>query len=223
MNFYYDTEYNFILNECDFYPDFQITSNANNLKVSSGQSLTIPVTLNFEGITSNSETDIEFWLSSDDENLGFRILEQKISFEPSQSTISSDFVLDIPLTFGTGRYFLTIIVDSNSEVLERDELNNYVNIIVNIDNSSLDDQLLFPNPVNDLVKVFVRDKAATGKVEILISDFMGRIFLEGNSFKDEEEFFTSFDVSSFPEGIYAVKFSFKFGKDKTFVFYKTSF
>ena len=221
MNFYYEQEYSTVLSDCDFFPDFSITSNESALNISSGQFLDLAFELGSEGVNEDTDLEVEFWLSDDNNILGFRIYHDLITVPGGSALLNTNFSFEFPIEYGTGEYFMTVLIDPDGKILERDERNNFHNISVTVDNSSLDDFILFPNPATDQVKIFLREPRASGKVSVLISDYYGRIVGTKNLFKNEnQELFTSIDISDLPAGMYIVSIDIRFGMNRAISFYK---
>ncbi len=221
MNFYYEQEYSTVLSDYDFFPDFSITTNESSLNISSGQFLYLVFELGNEGVNEDTDLEVEFWLSADGNILGFRIYDDVITIPRGTGLMNTNFAFEFPLEYGTGQYFMTVLIDPSGKILERDERNNFHNLRVIVDNSSLNDFILFPNPVTDQVKIFLRDPRASGKVSIIISDYHGRIFMTKDLFKiEDQELFTSIDVRQLPSGMYIVSFDIRFGTNRAISFYE---
>lgn len=78
--------------------------------------------------------------------------------------------------------------------------------------------LLYPNPAEDEVRVFIRDRFLTRNVEIRVVDYLGRVYIEEERFKRQEEFITSVDISSLPPGLYLMELTFPDNNEEKEVF-----
>jgi len=116
--------------------------------------------------------------------------------------ITKTFKVEFPISKGTGEYTLTAVLDPNSEILERDKRNNFHAIDLTVDNAQFEDVVLFPNPVQNRLKVFVRDRTKGGEIRLQISDYLGRQYSNEKRFKNGDEFFAEMDVDFLPQGLY---------------------
>lgn len=202
MQFFVETtELVDLVSDCDFYPDYAIESTTNTLNITSGQVLEINYTFDNQGITEDQSVEIHWNLTQEGE-LELTIQKDTLELEAGSSTISQTFKVEFPIAKGTGNYTLTAIVDPASKVVERDKRNNFHPIDITVDNSQFSDVLLFPNPANDRLKVFARDKARGGDITLQIVDYMGRIYYEQKKFKNDEEFFAEVDIDFLAAGLY---------------------
>ena len=128
------------------------------------------------------------------------------------------FKLKFPLARSTGNYTITAVVDPISEYLERDNRNNVVPFDITIDNSRFGDVVLYPNPAEEEVRIFIRDRLLTRNVEIRVVDYLGRVYIEEERFKRQEEFITSVDISALPPGLYLMELTFPDNNEEKEVF-----
>ncbi|MBX2815767.1 MAG: zinc-dependent metalloprotease [Saprospiraceae bacterium] len=204
MNFWYEEELDYLLQDCDFFPDFGLSSRTNSLNLSSGQPLSLDFELSRVGVTEASEVEVFFSLLGENDDIPTIIHRETITIAPGDLTSIQPFLFDFPLTKGTGNYVLSVILDPNSEYLERDKRNNFHEFNVVVDNSQYDDQLIFPNPFGDQLKVFLRESNLGGDVEINVVDLLGRIVITEDRFKRSGEFFAEVDTAALPSGTYVV-------------------
>lgn len=190
-----------IISDCDFYPDFAIAADENNLKITSGQVLNIEYTFDNQGITEDQEVEIHFKLAQEGE-LELIIHKEIIFLEAGSSTITKTINVEFPISKGTGNYVLTAALDPESIFLERDKRNNFHSINIEVDNNQFSDGVLFPNPADDRLKIFVRDKAKGGDITLQVVDYMGRVYYEEKKFKRADEFFAEVAIDFLPAGLY---------------------
>ena len=222
MNFYLETtDLSELITDCDFFPDFAITEDNTINRISSGQIMPLTYQFDTEGVTEPIEVDIAFMLQATDSPLNFTIHTETITIEPGEDQFEITFQVPIPIEYGSGDYTLTTALDPKSLVQERDKRNNFLAANLIIDNSSLEDNILFPNPAQEEVKVFLRERSSSGEINLTISDSMGRLYLSEKRFKGETEFSTEVAVGDLPEGLYVLTLQFiRAGNSKSFIFYK---
>ena len=202
MNFYLETtDLNTIVSDCDHFPDYAIDATQNQLNITSGQIMELIYSFDNQGITKDQEIEI-FWKLAQEGEIELTIHKDTLLLKAGSGSISQTFYVEFPLFKGTGNYVLTTALDPNSKILERDKRNNFHRIDIAVDNSQFSDVVLFPNPVQNRIKVFIRDRFRGGKITMQIVDRMGRIILEEERFKNQDEFFTEMDVLDLSFGFY---------------------
>ena len=202
MNFYLETtDLATIITDCDFYPDYSIASTEDKLNITSGQVMELNYTFDNQGITEDQSVDI-FWRLTQEGEVELTILKDVLELKAGSASITQTFKVEFPISKGTGNYTLTAVLDPDSKVQERDKRNNFHAIDLTVDNSQFSDILLFPNPANDRLKVFARDKARGGDITLQIIDYMGRIYYEEKKFKNGEEFFAEVEIEFLAAGLY---------------------
>lgn len=221
MNFYYQTtDLNEITQETDAFPDFSIASNEQKVEITSGQTLDLTYTFANRDINEDKEVEI-FWRLAQEGEVELTIQKDTLQLIAGSETITKTFQVEIPISKGTGEYTLTAVLDPNSKILEQDKRNNFYATELVINNDQFTDLVLFPNPAQDRIKIFARDRAKGGDITMQIVDYMGRIFLEEERFKNGDEFFAEMDISALPAGLYY--FNLRFDRDdesKPFLFIK---
>lgn len=222
MNFYLEsTDLADFITDCDFFPDFAIKEENTINTIASGQTMALTYEFNTEGVTEPIEVDISFMLQETDSPLNFTIHTETITIQPGEDLFEITFQVPLPIEYASGDYTLTTALDPKSLIQEQDKRNNFLSSNLKIDNSNLSDNLLFPNPVQEEVKVFLRERGSTGDVNLIISDALGRVYLREKKFKGETEFSTRVQVGDLPEGLYILTLEFIIGgKSKSFLFYK---
>lgn len=202
MNFYLETtDLSTIIADCDFYPDYAIASTENKRTITSGQVMEIPYTFDNQGITADQTVEIHWRLAQEDE-LELTIQKGILELKAGSATINEVLKVEFPISKGTGNYTLTAVLDPDSKIQERDKRNNFHAIDLTVDNVQFSDVLLFPNPANNRLKVFARDKARGGDITLQIIDYMGRIYYEEKKFKNGEEFFAEVEIDFLAAGLY---------------------
>ncbi len=221
MHFWYEMELNYLIEDCDFFPDFSIKTDQTSFTINTGQTLQLPFEFSNSGIQQEYNLDLHFQLLAENENITFTIQKEELQILPGQEDFTIDFAVPFPLSRGTGRYKLTAVLDPESSILERDKRNNIQILEVIVDNSQLQDQVLFPNPVQDQLKVFLRDQRSSGNVFVEVADLYGRTYSSFKTFKSNEEFIVEVDVSSLEYGTYVLTLLFERNDDKkSFLFHK---
>ena len=224
MNFYHSTELTYLTSECSF-PDFLISSAEPTKSIRADQDINVTYALDREGDIDLNEIEVYFWLSDDQSELGTIIQKEIITLPPGSTTLDLDFSIDFPINRSTNTYYLTAQVDPEFKVLEQEEGNNLHTITVTVDNSSLEDQVVFANPVsNNILKIFLRDNSSKTELNFYIWDHLGRLHKTVNAFKNRDEYFEEIDISALADGIYILEAHFPDkGKSQSFNFYKQSF
>jgi len=223
MSFYSTTELTYLTSECSF-PDFLISSAEPSKSIRADEDIKIKYSLDLDGDIDLEEIEVYFWLSDDEAELGTIIQKETISLPPGSTSLDLDFNIDFPINRSTNTYFLTAQVDPEFKVLEQEEGNNLHTISVTVDNSALEDQVVFANPVsNNILKIFLRDKSTKTELNFYIWDHLGRLHKQVDVFKNREEYFEEIDVSSLADGLYILEAHFPDkGRSESFNFYKQS-
>ncbi len=202
MNFYYETtDLSEIIQDCDFYPDYAITSASNQMDITSGQTLELTYNFDNQGINEDQEIEI-FWKLAQEGEVELTIQKDTLKLAAGSGNITETFRIEFPISKGTGAYTLTAVLDPDSKILERDKRNNFHAIDLTVNNDQFEDVVLFPNPVQNRLKVFVRDRSKGGEIRLQISDYLGRLYTNEKKFKNDDEFFAELDVDFLPQGLY---------------------
>jgi len=202
MNFWYEEELSYLVQNCDHFPDFSISSSENSLNITSGERVDFNFDFGSLGVTEKTEVEVYFSLFGESDDIPTIIHKDTVSIDGGSDLSTVSVVVEFPLTKGTGDYTLTVILDPNSQYLERDKRNNFKEIAVEIDNSQFEDESIFPNPVNDELNIFLRGSQRRGDIFVEISDLYGRSYLSEKRFRKTDEFFTRVDVSGLRAGTY---------------------
>ena len=217
VRYTHENDNNFVLDNCNFFPDFQVATDTRLNTIRSDQSLTVDYTFENTGIQEDFEVPVFIYLSDDPTERGFIIKKDTISFSAFEGAKLETFDIELPLNSSTNKYYLTILVDPNFRFLELEEANNLLTIEFDIDNNSLEDEVIFPNPTNGNFKLFVRDSRVANNFIISIYDTDGRLQKRLDGFKNRDEHFTELDISEFRPGLYVVDVFFtKHDRRKTF-------
>ncbi len=221
INFYHERENNYLKSECIF-PDFIIKSSEVSRSIRSDENLELSYQLDLVAIDNISEIEVYFWLSENPDQLGTIFQKDTITIDQNSNSIKLDFDIDFPINRSTNTYYLTAQVDPEFKVLEQEEANNLYTIQVNVDNSKLEDEVLFANPViGQTLKLFLRNKLTKTDLIISIWDHMGRLHYSQTLFKNRDEYFEEIDVSALRDGLYILEAHYPDrGKTKAFNFYK---
>lgn len=196
------------MSQCDQFPDYAINSTQDVVSISSGQKIDLDLAFEEFGVNPPQKIAFEVLLLSESQVLPFIIYRDSIIFNGEVSAFVENLKIPIPLTSVTGSYLLTIILDPDGEILERDKRNNIFTLELTIDNSSYSDVTLFPNPANEFIRFFLRGKV-TGKAFISINDLLGREYFTKQYFKSEEEFFNEISLTGLQPGFYILTISFE--------------
>ena len=215
MNFWYDTELNYLLTDCDFYPDFSLSSDVGALQINSGQQLSLEFQFKNQSIQQDYTIPLHFFLKeATPDALDFTIHKDTVQINVNQGPFSSTFDFEFPLSRSSGEFIMTVILDPNSEILEQDKRNNIHTLNIEVDNSDFSDEVLFPNPVDDRLRIFFRDRRLRGEVRIEISDLLGRSHTSVRKFKNEDELFVEMETASLRYGTYVVTLVFLDHRDE---------
>lgn len=223
INFYHTTELTYLSSECNF-PDFLISSTDPAKSIRADEDINVSYSLSLDGEIELEEIEVYFWLSDDESELGTIIQKETVKLPSGSTSIDLDFNIDFPINRSTNTYYLTAQVDPEFKVLEQEEGNNLHTLAVTVDNSELDDQVVFANPVsNNILKIFLRDKSTKTELNFYIWDHLGRLHKQVNVFKNREEYFEEIDVSALADGLYILEAHFPDkGRSESFNFYKQS-
>jgi len=222
-NFYLETtDLADLIDNCDFYPDFAITTEMSDTKtINTGQVLELSYQFDNEGIEEAIEVEIAFQLKEENGLITFTVHRETLLIQPGDTSFTASFNIELPLDKGTGTYTLTAALDPNSLIQERDKRNNFYVTTLSVDNSSLPDEILFPNPVQERLKLFLRDKRNSGDLTVFIRDYMGRTYYSEKRFKKDEELFVNSDISALQEGFYILTLYYqRNGNSQSFMIYK---
>lgn len=205
----HENENSYLIDNCDFYPDFAVVPEFERVKIQSDKDIDITYTFETVGIDKTYDVDFRVLLKDAQQGSASIMYEEAVQIVPRQALFTRDLALDFPISKGTGEYLLEATLDYKLQVIERTETNNIARTIIEVDNSGLDDVVIFPNPVVDELKLFFRDKRATGAFDIRVFSYDGRLVLDEESFKNQEEFFQIIDVSNLNNGFYILKIDFE--------------
>jgi len=223
MNFYYaTTELADLLDNCDFYPDYAITSDeVADTGFTSGQVLDLNYTFSNEGVTEPQEVEIIFRIQREDSDIIFTIHKEILVMQPGTVPFEQNFQVPLPLDFGTGNYTLSVVLDPDATIIERDKRNNFHSLDLSIDNSNLTGNIIFPNPALNTVKLFLRDKINIGNMNVSIADYLGRVYQTETAYKGDEELLYEVDVTNLTPGVYIITLNYiTSGNSQSFVLYK---
>lgn len=217
----HENENSFVFDQCNFYPDFEVVAENTIPNVRFDENVSIEYEFENTGIQEEFDVPVFIYLSENSNELGTVIKKDTIKFSPFGGNKFESYDIDLPLG-GSKKYYLTISVDPNSSFIEVQKNNNLFTTQVIVDNSQLEDNLVFPNPTDGIFKVFIRDAKINGDLTISIYDLDGRLQRRTYGSKQEQEYFSEIDISSFREGLYLVEIYFeKFEDRKIFRVYKS--
>lgn len=221
VNFYHENDNNYILSACDFFPDFTVNTNTDLSVRRSDEPISITYEFSNVGVQEDYEVPIFIYLSEIEGERGTIIQRDTIQFNAEEGVIIEDLDINFPLNRSSQTYYITILVDPEFEVLELDEQNNIFTLEVEIDNSSIDDEIIYPNPTSGPMRLFIRDSRLTQNLDIYIFDVRGVLMKQIQGFKNRDEYFTEIDVSELNSGLYFMEVFFeKQTTSKSFKFIK---
>lgn len=221
MQFWYESELSYLVSECQDFPDYTVNGLDEKITISSGQWINLNLGFGELGNNPSRKVAIEILLQSESEVIPFTIFRDSIVFSGQTADFLENLEIPVPLSASSGEYELTIILDPDGEILERDKRNNILKINLLVDNSSYADITLFPNPAADLIKIFYRDKGVSGKTTITVTDLLGRSRIVRELFKNKEELFAELDLSKLQTGAYFVTLAFdKSERRESYLFFK---
>lgn len=192
---------NDLLNSCSPLPDFALSSTVKAFTTNFVPTETIPLTITgeFEG---DPVLDLTYWISSDPGERGQLISKREVQLSQFESPQLYNFDFVIPPGRNDGLYYLTIKLDGDRKYREADEWNNQITIELTLVNASLDDVVLFPNPVSDIVNVFRRSAGIPGDVKIAVHDLSGRMIRSYTFDGDFVQFYVQLDLGFLEPGLY---------------------
>ena len=221
VRFYHESENDYILSACDFFPDFTVNTDTNLPIQRSDEPISITYEFSNIGVQEDYEVPIYIYLSEIEGERGMVIQKDTIFINANEGIVVEDLDIDFPLNRSSQKYYITILVDPEFKVLELDEQNNLYTLEVEIDNSALDDMLLYPNPTNGTMRLFLRESRLSQDVDIYIYDVRGVIMKQIQGFKNRDEYFTEIDVTELQSGIYFMEVYFdKQTESRSFKFVK---
>lgn len=222
MRFTHENANSFVLDNCNFFPDFEVLSETVLTTIRSDQTISVDYTFENKGVQEDFEVPVFIYLSDDPTDRGFIIKKDTINFSAGGGQQLQTFDIELPLNTGTSNYYLTILVDPSFAFLELEEANNLFTIEFEVDNNDLQDEIIFPNPTTGNFKLFMRDSRLTNNFEVSIYDVDGRLQKQIDGFKNSEEHFTEIDISGFREGLYIIDVYFTIqDRRKTFKIFKS--
>jgi len=204
----HENENSFVLESCNIYPDFKATSNSNSSKLRFDELISIEYEFENIGIQEDYEVPVFIYLSDKAGQIGSIVKRDTINFFSLASNEPKTYNFKLPSNSGK-KQFITLSIDPNSEFIETKKRNNLITDEFIVDNSSLENVLIFPNPSSGVVKLFLRDSNLSGQVTISLYDLGGRLHKTINSFKTNQEFFTELDLSDLREGLYLIEANFE--------------
>lgn len=214
-------ENDYITRSCDFYPDFAILQDQDFMKLRSDESINMTYQLRQLNADRGYNVVLKISLADKPEHNGTLLYKERLNLAPGTSSFSLHFDLDIPPRKGSGVYFLKAVIDADNQVIERTERNNNALTTLEIDNSELTDQTIFPNPATNELKLFLRTPEIRQDVNIRIIRYDGRLVWEGDDYKTQEEFFRILDISELQTGFYLIVINLeKREQPYTFKFFK---
>lgn len=209
MNFWYETELSYLLSSCDFYPDFAISATDTKISTASGQTVNLPFDFNYAGDGQPQQVEVEVLLQSTSDVIPFIIFRDSVFFDGTSEQVSQNLAVFIPYSRSSGIYTLTGRIDPRGGIIERDKRNNDSSIELIVDNSRYLDAQIFPNPAQDVLKVFIRDKNLSGDVFYEVSDLYGRQYFSVKNFKSREELFVELALAGLQAGPYILTIYFE--------------
>jgi len=216
----HEFENSYILDNCVL-PDFKALAKTTSEKFRFNDAISIDYEFENLGLQEEFDVPVFIYLSENRNRQGSIIKKDTFLFSPFAGNELISFNLNLPVV-DSRKYYLTLSIDPNAEFNEVDRFNNISTSQIEIDNSALESELIFPNPSSGLFKLFLRDSKLTGELLISIYDTDGRLIKTIDSSKIEEEYVLEVDISDLREGLYFVEiYSNKFDVRKTFKVYKS--
>lgn len=218
----HQTENSYLASNCDFYPDFAITTDLEDQTITSIQDVLVNYDFTNVGLEKDYEVNFKVTLFDDAERtVGVLLHEQTVLLSQLNENTNLFLSLDIPEWKTIGEYFLVAEIDADSEVIEQTERNNLSTTKITINNEQFEDLSLFPNPAQEELFVFFRDRQINGAFTVRIFRYDGVEVLADQGNKIGEEFLRKLDVSALNRGLYLALIDFEQRNfTKTFKFYK---
>lgn len=199
----------YLVPNCDFYPDFAIEPEQGIFKIRSDEKIKASYQLNQIDLGRGYNLTLKISLADKPEDIGLLMHEERLILEAGRSGTSLTFDLDFPVVKGSGEYYLKAYIDADNQIIERTERNNIALSTVEVDNSSLGDVTIFPNPTTGTLKLFLRDTDAQRALKMRVYRYDGRLVWEDKDYKTREEFFRILDLGHLPTGLYLLSLYFE--------------
>lgn len=205
----HEQQNSYLTQSCDHFPDFGITTGQQAFTVRSDEILAASYSIRQVNLERGYHINLKIFLANEPNAEGLLLHRERLLLEPGKNSFPLDFELALPAGLTSGNYYLQALIDADQEVIEKTEGNNLVITPLTIDNSALGNSLLFPNPAQNEVKLFIRDKRATGALNIRIFRYDGSLIRSYNGFKSQEEFFYFLNVADLQSGFYLITVGFE--------------
>lgn len=194
----------YLRKECEVFPDFKISTSLNSITSRSDEILEIPLLLEHEDLNINQQIEVQLTLNDNDDQKRVILGTEVVTMQPGESFIELDYQLKLPLNTSSKQYLLTAKIDPEGKILETHKDNNQTWFTLRINNSDLEDQVLYPNPTNGSLRLFLRENSINQDIKITISDTYGRQLYSKDYFKNGTELFIEVDVSFLETGLYTL-------------------
>lgn len=218
----HEDENSYLDERCAFNIDFAVDSDLEVLNINSFSSISAEYRINSKEVKEPVDVNFQVILfDNPEQTIGIKLYEQEMRLLPDQEEQILQLTLDIPVSKTSGTYYLVAQIDSDQAIIERTEKNNVFEIEVNIDNSQLQDLVVFPNPAKDQAFLFYRDNNTRGLFTLRIFRYDGVEVFSESGFKSRDEVLRAVDVSRFPPGFYTAFLNFdKINFSQNFKFIK---
>ncbi|MBT8189168.1 MAG: zinc-dependent metalloprotease [Bacteroidia bacterium] len=167
-----------------------------------GQTITINYILDCATLEQDEEVNMILMLRNNSSGYIYTLLNRNILLRNGYS--DTEYLdIAIPFNLSTGKYELELLVDSEFTLSEKSRSNNSARWDLEINNNHLNDLHIFPNPVQDKIRVFNRSYFE-GFIDILMFDANGQLIDQFQKRKRGLEFGHIIDVSAYNPGIYFI-------------------
>lgn len=199
----------YLARNCDFYPDFAIEPEQVFFEIRSDEKINVSYNLSQIDLGRGYNVTLKISLADKPEDTGLLIHEERLILEAGNPNSLLSYNLDFPIIKGSGIYYLKAYIDADNQVIERTERNNFALSTIEVDNSSLGDISIFPNPTSGDLKLFLRDSEALRALKMRVYRYDGRLVWEDKDYKIREEFFRILDLNHLPTGLYLLSLYFE--------------
>jgi len=197
-------ENSYLLSTCDF-PDFTVKIDTLFAAFRPNQEIELPLVIYNLGSKQLSSIKLDAYLSDDPDKRINLLRSDIILFPQSQSQLNLKMKIKLPVDLPETIQYIAIVVDGSNELKELDEENNSAIYAYKVDYGILNDVTIYPNPVSDATKVFLRNESKKGVVSIDLYDTNGRLVLSETRIKTYGTFQAEINTASLLPGVYFIR------------------
>lgn len=202
--YYKDNERSYLIGNVCQSPDLSIYNDFLTESYQGGE--TIKKTLRVINLSLSPSTECILVSAVYDRNDKLIIdpIEYEIQAVPAEGRISIDIEFDLPIQLSTGEYYMKHTIDFYDDVAEVDNDNNILIDAFEIDNSKLNDFVLYQSIDNSQFRIFLRDEFRETHF-LRVYNFNGQLIMAQEFEKKEEEYHNEYSLpGGLNTGVYLV-------------------